>query len=98
MPDIKLENKSARMLHISIGGAKQLAIPPVEGGIKVKLNDAEKAAFDANVATETVQGWITAGELVVGAGAGRPAAADDADDEDEELDEDDRDLDDEDEA
>lgn len=65
MPKVKLENKTARILHISMGGGKNIAIPPTEGGITAKLSEAEKEAFDKNVATDEVQSWIAAGDLVV---------------------------------
>jgi hypothetical protein len=65
MPRVKLENKTARILHISLGGGKNVAVPPAEGGIKVKFSDSEKEAFDKNVATPEVQGWIDAGDLVI---------------------------------
>jgi hypothetical protein len=65
MPTLQLENKTARILHISMGDGATITIPPTEGGIVVELSDAEKAAFDANVATEEVQEWITGGVLVI---------------------------------
>ena len=66
MPVVKLENKSARILHISLGGGRNVPVPPSEKGpMTVKLSDSEKEAFDINVATETVQEWITAGDLVI---------------------------------
>jgi hypothetical protein len=65
MANLRLENKTARILHISTGGGATLAIPPVEGGITVQMSDSEKAAFDANVATDEVQSWITGGVLVI---------------------------------
>jgi hypothetical protein len=65
MAEVKLENKSARILHVSLGGGGSLAIPPQEGGITVTMDEAEKEAFDKNVATDAVQEWIAAGELII---------------------------------
>jgi len=67
MADLTLQNKSARILHISLGGGAVVTVPPVEGGggIAVTMTDTEKAAFDRNVATAVVQAWITAGDLVI---------------------------------
>lgn len=65
MPKVKLENKTAKILHVSLGGGKNVAIPPTEGGITVKFSEREKEAFDKNVATDEVQSWIAAGDLTV---------------------------------
>jgi hypothetical protein len=66
MPAAKLENKSARILHISMGGGETLAVPPSEGGIVVRFAEgAEAEAFAKNIATQTVQEWIDSGELVI---------------------------------
>jgi hypothetical protein len=89
MPQLKLENKTARILHISTGGGKNVAIPPTEGGVTLTLSAAEKASFDKNVATPEVQGWIAAGDLVL--------LSDDSA-EDAEVDEEEGDLEDEDEG
>lgn len=88
MPNvIKLENKTARILHVSLGGGKSVPVPPVEGGITLKLTDSEKEDFDANLATETVQEWIAAGDLVVTEKAPKLGDADaDADADEEGLD------------
>lgn len=80
MPVVKLENKTARILHISLGGGRNVAIPPTVGGIKVKMSDSEKEAFDLNVATETVQEWISSDALVITEVEAEPEA--DAEDED----------------
>jgi hypothetical protein len=65
MPEVKLENTTAHIMHISMGGGQTLAIPPTEGGIMVMFTDAEKVVFDANVATPAVQEWVTAGDLII---------------------------------
>jgi len=62
----QLENKTARILHVGLGGGKSLAIPPMEtGGIVVEMTDPEKAAFAAAMATEEVKGWIDGGMLII---------------------------------
>lgn len=84
MPVVKLENKTARILHVSLGGGRNVAIPPTEGGIKVKMSDSEKESFDLNVATETVQEWIDSGDLIISEGEAEPPADDAEDDLDDE--------------
>ncbi len=72
---IKLENKSARILHISLGDGQFVTIPPTEsGGVEITFTDDEQTRFDKNLATATVQEWIEAGLLVVGGGGGAGAA------------------------
>lgn len=66
---VKLENKSARILCIGLGGGESLAIPPSEGGIEVSFDDAEQERFDKALATPAVKAWIEAEELVVSEGA-----------------------------
>lgn len=61
----KFENKSARILHISVGDGQTLAIPPVEGGITLEIEDSQKPALQANIATPAVQAWITDGQLTI---------------------------------
>lgn len=90
MASVKLENKSARILHIGLGGAESIAVPPTEGGITVTFaSDSEQARFDAAVATPAVQEWVEAGELVIeSADPPEPPELPEADDDD--ADEDDR--------
>lgn len=65
MPSVKIENKSARILHISLGGGQVVTVPPTVGGVTVTFTDTEQAAFDKNVATPKVQEWIEVGDLVI---------------------------------
>lgn len=74
MATIKLENKSARILMVGIGGGECVTIPPTEGGIEVSFDDAEQERFDKAVATPAVKEWIDAGELVVSVGEAEPEA------------------------
>lgn len=74
MATIKIENKSARILMIGLGGGVCVSVPPSEGGIEVSFDDAEQEQFDKAVATPAVKAWIEAGELVVGAGGAEAEA------------------------
>lgn len=65
MPSFKLENKSARILHINLGGGNIITVPPTEGGITVKLDDAEATQFDKAIALAEVQAWVEANELII---------------------------------
>ena len=69
---VKLENKTARILMIGLGGGESLAIPPTEGGIEVSFDDGEQERFDKALATPAVKAWTEAGELVVTAEASEP--------------------------
>ena len=66
---VKLENKSARILHINLGDGGIVTVPPSDpatgGGITVELDDAEQDRFDKAIATPAVKEWIDAGELVI---------------------------------
>jgi hypothetical protein len=61
----KFENKSARILHLSVGDGQTLAIPPSEGGITLEIEDSQKPALQANIATPAVQAWINDGQLTI---------------------------------
>ena len=61
----RFENKSARILHISLGDGQTLAIPPTEGGVTHEVSDAAKPLFQANIATPAVQAWIDDGQLTI---------------------------------
>lgn len=70
MPAIKLENKSARILLISLGGGGVVTVPPSDpttgqGAVTLTMTDDEKVRFDTAVATPAVQEWIDAEELVI---------------------------------
>lgn len=70
MPAIKLENKSARILLISLGGGDVVTVPPSDpttgqGAVVLTMDDDEKARFDKAVATPAVQEWVDAEELVI---------------------------------
>lgn len=69
---IKLENRTARLLHISVGRGDFVTVPPLDppGPVELTLaTDADKARLDKALATPIIQAWIAAGELVVGGGA-----------------------------
>lgn len=73
MPAIKLENKSARILLISLGGGEVVTVPPSDpttgqGAVVLQMDDAEKERFDKALATPAVQEWVDAEELVVSDG------------------------------
>lgn len=61
----KFENKSARILHISVGEGQTLAIPPSESGVTLEIEDSQKPALQANIATPAVQAWIDDGQLII---------------------------------
>jgi hypothetical protein len=61
----KFENKSARILHISVGDGQTLAIPPSESGVTLEIEDSQKPALQANIATPAVQAWIDDGQLTI---------------------------------
>lgn len=66
MASVRLENKSARILLIGLGGAESISVPPAEGGIVVTFSSgAEQERFARAVATPAVQEWIDSGELVL---------------------------------
>lgn len=75
---IQFENKSARILHIGLGGSEFITIPPREegGGTTVTVDDAEKERLDKALATPTVKQWIDDGELVMTEGAAEPPPED----------------------
>lgn len=70
---VKLENKSARVLHIGLGDGQTLSVPPTEGGVEFTLTDEEQKLLDKNLETPAVQALIEAGELVVGGGGDKTA-------------------------
>lgn len=65
MPSVTIENTSARILMINLGGGQVCTVPPTEGGITVTFDDAEQALFDKAIATPAVAAWIESGELVI---------------------------------
>ena len=81
MASVKLDNKSARILMVGLGGGESLTVPPTDpttgvGGITVKFTDDEKERFDKAIATPAVQEWIEAEELVISDGPADPEPKD----------------------
>ena len=77
---VRLENRSAHLKYITIGGGQSIAVPPQEqGGIDLTFDsEAELAAFKRALETQTVRDWIASGELVVvqdGASQAKPATS-----------------------
>lgn len=78
MPTVKLENKTARILHIGLGGGAAVTVPPTDpstgsGGVVLQMDDTERERFDRAVATPAVQEWVEAEELVITEEADPPA-------------------------
>lgn len=73
----RLENRSAHMKYITLGGGQSIAVPPQEqGGVDISFEtDAEAAAFKRALETPTVCEWIASGELVVQQGGAKAAPA-----------------------
>lgn len=73
---VKLENRTARIISISLGGGDFVTVPPIDPPAPVEITlatDADKARLERALATPIVKAWIEAGELVVGGGgAGTP--------------------------
>lgn len=61
------QNLSAHVIHISIGDGAFVTVPPTVGTatVVVALTAKEQTGLEAALATEAVQAWVTACELVL---------------------------------
>lgn len=75
---VKLENKTEHVLHITLAGGDVVSVPPAAEGQAQTVsfdNAEERQRFEQALQTETVQQWIREQHLVVhGAGGGAPNA------------------------
>lgn len=72
---VQLENKTERVMHITLEGGAIISVPPLEQGAQtVTFADAdERARFERALQTDAVRHWIENKELVVhGQGALTP--------------------------